>query len=83
MNVSTPGIHSLGGLICIHVSGASGGSVEVILDGDNRSLRLVFPLSNGKVDSCFRLPSDFRGDIDIDILDGAGNRGMTGSFQIP
>ncbi len=48
-----------GASLCLTVSGAPGTSVEVIIDGDGQSLRLVIPVKSGNGFHCLRLPAGF------------------------
>ncbi len=82
MTVTSAGTHIAGGLVCIHISGATGTTAEVVVDGKSSSLRFVVDLASGKGDLCFRLPPGFGEDVDIDVMDDVGERAMTGSFQI-
>ena len=59
MTVSLSPLGISGSALCVSVSGASGTSVEVILDGDGQSVRFVIPIMSGDGFRCLRLPAGF------------------------
>jgi len=82
MTVTTSGLHTAGGLICVHVNGATGSTAELIVDGQGSSVRLLIPLTNGKGTLCFHPPPGFGRFLEMEIRDTTNVPSFTGSVRI-
>ena len=73
MTVSLSQMPTMGGSLCVPVSGATGPTVEVLIIGDGMGRLETIPLYGGNGFRCFRLGKSFGDSALIKIRDGAGN----------